>query len=246
MCHSLGKWTWERPAACWKSHISSRRMPARTSVWLKTPGEWTQWKESSLSTVGDPVVHEYLTTVHHICQTCSDWKAAKADTTFSRKAGCGDQQRLGVACARKEVCFNGTSKWLKAISHDASNILIQIKEWCGWGWALGYDLVGEPRIGFPPDGIVIHVQLDRRSKLLNVLYIDQWHICQGLNLHSSIWINGKGVRRFQSLLLTVSQLMPHPLSSDSRSRDYQRLFNSKIKHPLWETLSASNTHISTF
>lgn len=114
----------------------------------------------------------------------------------SYRAVSGDQQRHHVAHARREARFNSTSKWLKAVSHDASNILIQIKgvmrmrlsPWIRpcW-WALYW---------VPPDGIVIDIQLDCRSKPLNVLYLDQWHICQGHNLHSSIWIHWKGVSGF--------------------------------------------------
>lgn len=120
VCPFPGKWTWGKPAESWKSLISSRRMPARMSVWPRTPGEWTQWKENSLSTVGECDVHEYLTSVHHICQTWSDWDATAGLI----------RQRSAEDCAAymsREARFNGTSKWLKAVSHDASNILIQIK-----------------------------------------------------------------------------------------------------------------------
>ena len=68
---SPGKWTWGKPAASWRSRISSRRTRARTSAWRRTPGGWTQWKGSSLSMVGDPDIHAYLTSVCHICQSGS-------------------------------------------------------------------------------------------------------------------------------------------------------------------------------
>lgn len=158
-CHSPEKWTWGKPAAFWKSHISSRRTPAHTSVWLRIRGEWTQWRESSLSMVGDPDVHEYLTSVHHICQTGSDVDASTNRHKQPYKAS-GASAEDQWAYMRREVLFNATSKWLKAVSHDASNILIQIKGgmWLRlspWMWPCWWT-----SFWVMPDGIMIDVQVE--------------------------------------------------------------------------------------
>ncbi len=39
-----------------------------------------------------------------------------------------------------------------------------------------------------PDGTVIGIQFDSRSKLLNLLYLDEEHICQENTKQCSIWI----------------------------------------------------------
>lgn len=202
-CRSPGKWTRGKPAAFWKSHISSRRMRAHTNVWLRIRGEWTQWKESSLSMVGDPDVHEYLTSVRHICQTSSDWDASTSRHKHPHKVP-GISRGSG-AYTRREALFNATSKWLKAVGHDASNILIQIKGGYGWcGWALECDLVGEPRTGWRQMLSWLTFKLTRDQTLFNVLYIEEWHICQGHNLHSRNRIHEEGFKDRHWILLQQS------------------------------------------
>jgi len=103
------------------------------------------------------------------------------------------RQRLVWRARGGRLVLTAHQKWLKAVSHDASNILIQIKGVMGmmlspstqpcW-WALYWA---------PPDGSMIDVQLDWRLKPVNVLYIAPWHICQGHNLHRGIWIDWKRV-----------------------------------------------------
>lgn len=54
-------------------------------------------------------------------------RCVTADTTGLIKQSAAISRGWCGAQARREARFNSTSEWLKAVSHDASNILIQIK-----------------------------------------------------------------------------------------------------------------------
>lgn len=86
--------------------------------------------------------------------------ASTSSLMSPRRASAEDQW----ACTRREALFNATSKWLKAVSHDASNILIQIKGGMGlspWMWPCWWT-----SRWVTPDGVMIDVQVDWRSNPL--------------------------------------------------------------------------------
>lgn len=88
------------------------------------------------------------------------------------------------------LCFNSASKWLKPPGRDVSNIFIQIKKMRGWpcAWPSVCVFVHVCVCSFLPDGTVIGIQFDSRSKQLNLLYLDEGHICQENTQQSSICI----------------------------------------------------------
>ncbi len=58
-----------------------------------------------------------------------------------------------------------------------------------------------------PDGTVIGIQFDSRSKLLNLLYLDEEHICQENTKQCSIWICDDFIFFvYQNLLLILKHI----------------------------------------